>query len=188
MTSLKKSLSLFHAVVNTATLFVTLVKFPKAWLHMSTIIPLINYWLLLLQFKLDAFRGHCQPLFMSGSLSFFPVWMWSSNIWLIIWARSHQHRQNWFVTSRCALKMSWACWDEWPSHSTTTSLLKWIMNNPTGKLTPVDREDGLSAFFFRSPWSCVDLILLGIQHLHHFADHSYHYWCCCGRATVKEEA
>jgi hypothetical protein len=30
MTSLKKSLSPFHVVVNTATLFVTLVKFPKA--------------------------------------------------------------------------------------------------------------------------------------------------------------
>jgi hypothetical protein len=35
----KSPFSLFHVVVNTATLFVTLVKFPKAWLHMSTIIP-----------------------------------------------------------------------------------------------------------------------------------------------------
>jgi hypothetical protein len=147
---------------------------------------------LLLQFKLDAFRGHCQSLFMSGSLVILPS---------VNGCECDQVTSDWSFEPdhisidktglwRPGVLLKWArvCWDEWPSHSTTTSLLKWIMNNPTGKLTLVDGEDGLSAFFLRSPWPCVDLILLGIQHLHHFADHSYHYWCCCGRATVKKEA
>jgi hypothetical protein len=40
--SWKKSLSPLYVIANTATLFVTLVKFLKAWLHMSTNVPVIN--------------------------------------------------------------------------------------------------------------------------------------------------